>query len=840
MRRTYVHPSGDPNAKIAVVGEQPGVEEIRARPPKPFIGPAGRGLDECLQMTQILRRELYVTNVIKDMDKPIKSYIDMDSSRNKWTISEEGYQYIKELGEELKKVNPNVIIACGNIALLALTNRIGITKWRGSVIESTLIPGIKIVPTFHPATFIPPKFNFLNKPLICQDLLLAKSESEYPEIIRTPRNVRIQPDYNEAIGALEHCFATGLKGQKIALDIEIINKELDCISIGWGPVDSMSIPFKGPKGDYFNPDQEVEIMKWVARLIEHPDIRKVGANFIFDLQFLFRKYGIRPRGDIHCTQIAQKISYPDFPAGLDFVTAMYTDIPYYKADGKQWIKMGTGTWEEWWNYSGLDSIVPIEAIDKQIEVLDKQGNIDTYNRQRKLIEPLIYMAERGIKVDIQGMIEYRDKQQESLGILVEDLHKSVGYEINENSPQQLMKYFYDECKIRPYKKRNSKGNYVVTTDVDALKRISRLGQKGSEAAKYMLDIRSLGKRISTYLDVGKVDEDGRYRSSYKPVGTDTGRLSSGETIFGTGGNQQNWPHDLLRFFIFDEGYIGYSWDLSQIENRIVAHVGRVIPQIEAFERGVDLHRLTASIIFGKPYDEISDEDGSSMLGDGRQSERFWGKKGNHAINYDLGYKTFALKYEMPENDAKRIMETIHRGYPQIREGYQVLIQNMLRESRTITNLFGRNRLFLGPIVVSFPNVPKSAVEATYREAYAQLPQSTTADKINEHGVEYIYYNQDMFRPIELFTQIHDSIAFQIPLSIPWIEHARMHLNIKKSLELPLTWHGSTIETPADLSMGLNMCKEDMVEFKHKNIPNTEEELARELEKSYNKLINKGA
>jgi len=65
-------------------------------------------------------------------------------------------------------------------------------------------------------------------------------------------------------------------------------------------------------------------------------------------------------------------------------------------------------------------------------------------------------------------------------------------------------------------------------------------------------------------DIGKVDKDGRYRSSYKPVGAETGRLSSGKTIFGTGGNQQNWPHDLLRFFLFDEGYLGYSIDLSQI------------------------------------------------------------------------------------------------------------------------------------------------------------------------------------------------------------------------------------------------------------------------------------
>ncbi|MHA1286872.1 MAG: uracil-DNA glycosylase family protein, partial [Candidatus Thorarchaeota archaeon] len=190
MRRTYVPPSGNKDAKLAGVGEQPGMEEIRSRPPKPFVGPAGRGLEECLQMTKIVRRDLYLTNVIKDLDAPLKHYIDLGTRGNP-TIHPEGYQYIQELAEELKSLNLNAVIAFGNIALLALTNRVGITKWRGSVLESTIVPGLKVIPTFHPATFIPPKFNFLNRPLICEDLLQAKYESEFKEIVRQPRDITV-------------------------------------------------------------------------------------------------------------------------------------------------------------------------------------------------------------------------------------------------------------------------------------------------------------------------------------------------------------------------------------------------------------------------------------------------------------------------------------------------------------------------------------------------------------------------------------------------------------------------------------------------------------------------
>ena len=825
MKRTFVGPSGNSAAKIAIVGEQPGTSEIRER--KPFVGLSGQMLNECLLMARIQRSELYITNVIKDLDKPLSHYIDL--GKQGFTISQEGYQYIEELTEELNRLNLNIVIACGNVALIALCNRYGITKWRGSVIESSVIPGLKVIPTFHPTTIIAPKFNFLNKPLIVEDLVKARKESAFHEIKRIARNIQILPSFEQAKQMLEHLYEQGLRGQTLDIDIEVINEELDCFSITWTPVDSICIPFRWAQGDYFSIEQEYEIMLLLEKIISESCISKRGANFIFDTQFLFHKYGIVPRGPLHCTQIAQKIAFPDYPAGLDFVTAMHTDIPYYKQDGKKWIKLGAGSWEEWWRYNGMDSIATAAAHPRQIEALCRQNNLETYERQRKLIKPLIYMSERGIKVDVSGMMEYEKLQHAQLDSLEQQLVDVVGHPINYNSPKQLADYFYKELNIKPYVNRKT---HAVSTDVNALKRLAR---RNIKAARIMLEIRGLSKRISTYLNIGKIDKDGRYRSSYKPVGAETGRLSSGETIFGTGGNQQNWPHDLLRFFTFDEGYIGYSFDLSQIENRLVAYVGGVHSIISAFEQGIDLHRLTASIIFNKPYDQISSEDGSSSIGDGKQSERYWGKKGNHAINYDVQYKTFALVNEIPEGEAKEILEKIHKSYPQIRGGYHQIIQNMLKKDRLIINLFGRRRLFLGPIIPSYPNVPQYKCEDTFRQAYAHLPQSTTADKINEQGIEYIYYNQELFKPIELLAQIHDSVVFQIPLSVPLTEHAKMLNLIKTSLEQPVIWHGTEIKTPVDLAIGMSMCKEEMIELKSKSIPSNNEQLALLLNETWETL-----
>jgi len=314
MKRSFVPPHGDPNAKIAIVGEQPGFHEIRAIPPRPFVGPAGQGLNECLSMTKIPRNSLYITNVIKDLDAPLKHYIDIDT-RGKWTISPEGLEYINELGCELKKLNLNIAVAMGNIALLALTNRVGITKWRGSVIESTLVPGLKVIGTFHPATFIPPKFNFLNKPLICEDLTRAKHEAEFKELRRTSRSITIRPDFDQALNTLRHCYKVGLLGSIITIDIEVINGEIDCIGLGWSPTESICIPFRCSKGDYFTVEEELSILRGIAYIIHNENITKAGANFIFDTQFLFHKYGINPRGKLHCTQIAQKIAILIFQLG---------------------------------------------------------------------------------------------------------------------------------------------------------------------------------------------------------------------------------------------------------------------------------------------------------------------------------------------------------------------------------------------------------------------------------------------------------------------------------------------------------------------------------------------
>jgi DNA polymerase-1 len=251
---------------------------------------------------------------------------------------------------------------------------------------------------------------------------------------------------------------------------------------------------------------------------------------------------------------------------------------------------------------------------------------------------------------------------------------------------------------------------------------------------------------------------------------------------------QNQPKEMKKFMLADKGYLIGEIDKSQAENRIVAYIAPEPLMIEAFETGKDVHRLTAGLIFGKHSDEISDEPGSCSLGNGEQSERFWGKKANHGLNYDLGYKSFALYYEIPEREAKFIVERYHHAYPGIRR-YHRWIQSELHNHGRLTNLLGRTRKFYG-----------KRGDQRNKEAYSFIPQSTVPDELNSKGLVNIYHSPS-YKPIELLNQVHDSIVFQIPVSIGFDNMAKMLKKLKWELETPLSWKGNEFSIPIDCKMG---------------------------------------
>ncbi len=775
MQSRLVKGEGPKDAQIMFVGEAPGREEARAG--RPFVGSSGQLLDQLMHGAGIIRRQCYITNVVKERpkDNNIRQFIDVGKRRVAPTAEYQAYE--ESLASEIEEVNPSVIVAVGAVPLWALCRRQGITKWRGSVLPCTLVQGYKVIPIIHPAGALR---NYIWRYHILFDLTRIKRESWFRDIRTKSREYTIAPSWSAAMDYLSIC----LNKEFIAFDIEVSNEQVSCISFSHSATSAISIPFTHNGRDYFTLPQEIAIWNKISEILGNPDIKCIAQNAMFDASFLFRRYGIRTRS-IDDTMVAQGILHPDFSKGLDFITSIYTDIPYYKEEGKYRITTGGGSDEEFWLYNAKDAVVLMEAFPKQVEDLKRQKNYKTYVNQAQLIEPLLYMTRRGVKMDAAGLKRRSKESEREIKELSEELKRLCGYDINHRSPSQLKEYFYEKKKIRPLLHQGR-----PTTNEKALKRLAvgTSTRPSMREADILLSLRRLEKMNSTYYKI-KLDDDDRLRCSMNPVGTRYGRFSSSKTIFGTGANMQNLPFDMKAYMLPDDGYVAYEVDLSQAENRIVAYLGPDLRMIDAFENGKDIHRETAALIFGKSPKEISSVEGSSSIGGGTRSERYWGKTANHALNYGMSPRTFSIAAEITEKEARYIHDRYHSGYPGVRKMQEMIKEILRKNNTTLTNLFGRKYTF------------KSRWgDDLFRDAFAFIPQSTVADKINRHGILYIYYNNDLFHPVELLNQIHDSILFQIPLSVGWEEHCRMLKLLVESLESPLEWRGRSFKIPAEVKM----------------------------------------
>jgi len=587
------------------------------------------------------------------------------------------------------------------------------------------------------------------------------------------------------MGYLHSCSEAPVVG----FDIEVVNEEISCISFARNPYDVISIPFYSSGRDYFTIDQEIAIWKEIARILENPNIVKVGHNVSFDATFIFIKYGIRTT-NMKDTMVASKVCYPDFPKGLDFVTSICTKEPYYKDDGKKWFKFG-GSIDEFWLYNAKDSAVCIESLPVLAAEAQLQGNEATVERQTSILPALVYMQARGIQADKEGMLKASKEYEYRVAELQEELNTLCGFAINPNSSKQLIDYFYNKKGIKPYMSRST-GN--ISVDAMALKRLSK---RGLREARIILEMRHMLKLNGTYFDM-ELDDDNRIRCSFDPVGTENGRLSSSKTIFGKGGNMQNLPPEMLRFLVADRECFLYNIDLSQAENRIVAYCAPEPNMIAAFESKQDIHKKTAGLLFNKPPEEISDEKGSASIGGGLLSERDWGKRSNHGLNYDLSYRPAALIWEVQDAEAKFIVDRYHAVYPGVRQ-YHAWVRAQLGKNRTLINCLGRRRFFTG-----------RWGDELFKEAYAFIPQSTVADIINMRGLAYVM-NNPLFRGAEILNQVHDSLVIQISYEqVPVERHAEMLKRLVDMLQTPLSYRGMTFSIPADTHVGITLNKKKLV------------------------------
>lgn len=535
-------------AKIMFIGEKPGVEEVRKG--QPLVGVSGNEFNKMLTEAGLNRGDCAITNVAHEEIDKAAFYKVQDAKMlqrpqvmGKYPVDEviEGLEALPEI---VDKVQPNIIVPLGDIALWAITGKNGITKWRGSILEAEVAgKSYKILPTFNPAFILK---NYPWRFIAVQDLKKVSIEKDFPEIRKPECEKHVPVSGDQALKLLE-----GIRGKPVAADIEVRAGQISCIGFATSKHYGFTIPLMSitsQDGNYWqDPADEIEITKKLADVLTDPDTEVIWHNGLFDCQIISFQWGFMPNHQ-HDTMIMQHVAFPGMKKSLDFISSLYCDYYcYWKDDGKEWDPRIHSEEQHW--YYNIDDVLYTfecwEVLTKTIKVFRLEGPLSF---QMRMFAPVLKMMLRGVRVDqeykqwLSGIL-LRQMQSRS-----EWLAKALGHDINPKSSEQMKKLFYKDFKMQVVRDKKT-GNPSVSDE--ALETIKKRQKLLTPLCNTIQEIRSLGVFKSTFADA-KLSDDGRLRASFSIAGTETFRFTSSKNIFGGGANMQTLPKGAeLKKFVKD-------------------------------------------------------------------------------------------------------------------------------------------------------------------------------------------------------------------------------------------------------------------------------------------------
>jgi uracil-DNA glycosylase family 4 len=774
------------DSEIVIIGEAPGEREKMMK--MPLVGPSGKFFWDHMawEKIDVRRPDCYVTNVIK---KSLVIPTKMDARRVVKGPELEHWEGL--LDWELDHL-PNVkyIVALGNYALHALTGDTGITNWRGSVLDVKIGHErrvVKVVFTNNPAHVMrSPNLEVMYR------YDLAKLRRVMDGKFKTHKiKAIINPTVDQAIQYVDELQR---EGKPVAFDIETIGYETACIGFANNAHSGMCINFRDKTENRFTLEEEKRLRLRIQEFFLS-DIKLIAQNAAFDCGWLGFKDRIHVPQVWFDTLLAHHTLYPRFPHSLGYLTAQYTDHPYYKDEGKRWRE--SGNIDEHWEYNVKDCCITWAAHVPLLAELVAQDMEDFFFSHVMRLQPhLVAMTIGGIKADTslkeqiaRDLKEELDEQLRSFHVIV---HRETGdreYDPNPGSSKQLKELFYERLNMV------GRGGSTARAARDRILDDVRTTEGGKELIRSVNVWKEGFKFLTTYAN-SKIDADGRFRCEYKQFGTSSapGRLSSAKTLWGTGMNLQNQPRKAYPMFIADDGYMFSYFDLSQAEAKVVAYAWQVEGLIETFERqakeeGFDVHRGNAARIFHVPYEQVPKEDKDHL---DRPTLRFLGKRCVHGLNYRMGPRKLAEVCGIPNEQAQEAYASYHRAYPEIQVAWSRTIQT-IRDDKMLFSLLGRRMIYL-----------ERFTEESFDSCIAFVPQSTIGDKVA--SVIYLCHDDPEWpSDARMVLNIHDAlIAIHRPDDAECIQRL-----MKKHAEEPIMIRAEPITIFTDIkasvpdSMGIH-------------------------------------
>ncbi len=544
---------GKKSARIVLIGEAGGRDEAKAL--RPFVGWSGKLLAKWWADVGLSRKDLWIDNVFPFTPPMVRgtpqlSMVHPDDIKF-WTAN------LHERLSELTDVR--VIVPTGNLALKALTGLKDITKYRGSILNYWIPETerqVKVIPTIHPAATA-------RRPIWAKacvaDWQRIAEEAKTSEITLPQREHFTHPTLDD-LKWFEENEIGGPKGGSL--------DEVLAIDCEWAPTQLLCVGFACRNNFSFTVPTTVEYWSSKARLQTALEYVKAWCGNVMpkvlhhghsDAYVLHQLNGIRINNYVWDTLAMHHALDPNSDHDLAYLASVYTRQPYWKDEAKDPEKIAkyASNFDALLHYNGIDVAVTRELFEVFYAMLTKRGLVEFYyEHYADLFEPMIDMMLTGINVDSTKRIQRQMQLTGDIISIQDEISEIIGeqcYAKKDLKKQVLMKYFHDVLKLpkvmRTRKRKN--GEKVKTASIDevAVRRYMLRFPQAERIGQLVLNHRRKHSLLTFYSE-GRIDDDGRFRSSYAPY-ADNWRFRSSESPLGTGGNGQNVDRETRDIYIPD-------------------------------------------------------------------------------------------------------------------------------------------------------------------------------------------------------------------------------------------------------------------------------------------------
>jgi len=847
---TFYGTRGNRSGSIMMIGESWGKTEAFKQ--QPFVGETGIELEKILYESNIPINEVFFTNVVssRPTDNDMKEFFWKTGEAREKKIPEfKGlypqqivYDGLQTLKEQIDAIKPKLIIGLGAYALWALTAnnyRIGddtgykvptaISEWRGSQLYTDPYFGrIPFLPTYHPAAVLQGSFAW--RYMIKHDFSVRAQKILKGENWNEPNyEFIVQPSFDTATQYLLRLLSLLDKGPtKVVLDLEtsITRQIISCIGLGYERGVAMCIPLlsKAREEGYWSQSEEYEIVQILRNILTHPNLRLIGHNLLFDVQYIVDQLFVRPRIWFD-TMVGQHVLWPgggdpsdknnqqNFAQGIQRkalynCASLYCDHYYFwKDEGKNFDEEGSRDELEGWKYNCRDIVKTFEVYEEEEKLIKQFDLEEQFNFQIEITNDFaldmmkgVHVVNKEIKEETNRSLtdalkEFDDKL---LNLIPEEIRQQVEpkakgkklapgvYKKTQwpTSSKQQKQIFHEIMDIKPVlvksKTGKNKGERKITLDKNALPILAEREPILIPIVERLETRRSIGVFQRTFGEA-KEDSDGRLRCEYAVTGTDTFRFASRSNIYGRGGNFQNIPSgkekglfnfpNMRRSFEPDVGYELSEYDQSGADATVVAWEADDQDLKDAFRAGKKIHLVNTRTLFPKETENMTDDEikaGNGIPGSYYDSV----KKGVHATNYGAEPQTLSHRLKWTLSKAEEFQERWFSAHPGIHK-WQMRTEFWLNglQCWKCNSMTNGQRLCPNCGVVCGRTVQnKFGYRIVYfdrfndlkKRALAWLPQSTVAINVNK-GAMAIRKKSSLSSKINFLLQVHDSLVLQYPI-----------------------------------------------------------------------------